>query len=146
VCIELNIKNYSCCFVLLFGVSLHLQLVASTSEDLPYESLYQQFKNSPLVPKEMRDVLPNKIIGDVSDYRTEISVRDGYRWVSVKFRYPPDGTKSDNNPIEDKLKEIYPHLWTGYAREIIVSDRTRVIFYGLVGNSVIEYYSSYRIE
>ena len=59
---------------------------------------------------------------------------------------PPDGAKSDNNPIENKLKEIYPHLWTGYAREIIVSDRTRVIFYGLLGNSVMEYYSSYAVD
>lgn len=142
----MNIKDYNVNYLyiaLLFCISIHQQSVASIAEDLPYESLYQQFKNSPLVPHELREVLPNKIIGDASRYSSEISVKDGYRWVSVKFRILFSMKVKEMSALEKEMKEKYPYLWTGYASEAIVSDRTRVVFYG--GGTIVEYYSSYRI-
>lgn len=129
--------------VLLFIVSLYQQSIAAIIDDLPYENLYQQFKNSSLVPHELRKVLPNEIIGDPSKYSSEISVRDGYRWVSVKFHIPFSMKVKEMSDLEKEMKENYPYLWTGYASEVIVSDRTRVVFYG--GGTIVEYYSSYRI-
>ena len=126
---------------LLFGASSQAKEYVNSS----YEYLYHEFKNSNLVPKELREVLPSNILGDPKFYRSEISVKDGYRWVSVRFHAPYGSDYSISDELEKSLKNNHAYLWKGYAREVMLSDRSRIMFWGM-GDQFIELYTSFPIK